>query len=62
MIGMTDKRIYLHIHTFSGDFMVWSDVERNKIYRMNLHGTGLATEILTTEIAAVGMLLMPYKV
>lgn len=38
--------------------MVWSDVERNKIYRMNLHGTGLVTEIVTTEIAAVGMLGM----
>jgi len=60
MVGTTDKKgILLHIHTFSGGFMVWSDVERNKIYRMNLNGTGLVTEIVTTEIAAVGMLSMP---
>ena len=39
--------------------MVWSDVERNTIYRMNLHGIGLVTAIVTTEIAAVGMLSMP---
>ena len=34
--------------------MVWSDVERNIIYKKNLNGTGLVTELVTTNIAAVG--------
>ena len=34
--------------------MVWSDTENNKIYKRNLNGTGLVTELVTTNIAGVG--------
>lgn len=34
--------------------MIWSDVERNTIYKKNLNGTGLVTALVTTNIAAVG--------
>ena len=40
--------------------MVWSDVERNKIYKQNLDGTGLLTELVTENIQAVGMLQKEY--
>lgn len=40
---------------FSKDIMIWSDTERNIIYKKNLHGTGLQMELVTTNIAGVGM-------
>ena len=38
----------------SNGFMVWSDIEKNIIYGKYLNGTGLVTELVTTNIAAVG--------
>ena len=34
--------------------MVWSDVENDVIYMKSLDGTGLVTQLVTTNIAAVG--------
>ena len=38
----------------SNQIMVWSDVENNIINMISLDGTGLVTELVTTDIAAVG--------
>ena len=38
----------------SEQIMVWSDVVNDVIYMKSLDGTGLVTELVTTNIAAVG--------
>ena len=37
--------------------MVWSDVERDIIYKKNLNGTGLVSTIVRTNIEAVGKII-----